>query len=99
MHLDLPACPISLRYIVSCSAWTKPSTKRSARRCVGCAALAEKAGDEPALVWTPRVWRREQSARSLCDVCITTDKNRCLGGIELKWVVVVDLDQQFLLSQ
>jgi len=38
------------------------------------------AGGELAWPWTPRAWRRERSARSLCGACIITGKNRCRGG-------------------
>ena len=57
------------------------STARSARRCAGCAARAEKDGGEPAWRSMRRAWRRERSARSLCGACIITGKNRCRGGI------------------
>src|SRR5579872_2391617 len=78
---DSPACPISLRCIVSCSGCTSnPSTKRSARPYVGCAALAERPATTP-WAWTRRAWHRERSARSLCVACTITARNPCPGGI------------------
>ena len=41
----------------------------------------EKVGAGHAWVWTPRVWRKERSARSSCVACTITAKSRCRGGI------------------
>jgi len=44
--------------VLAAAGRTKPSTKPSVIRCAGCAALVEKADDEPVSAWTPRVGSR-----------------------------------------
>jgi hypothetical protein len=96
---DSPACPISRRCNGSCSVWTiQSSTTWLARRCVGCSAVAAKAGNEPAWAWTPRVWRKERVHFFVRRLHHHLQKP-LPWRYGLKWVVVQDLDQQFLLSQ
>jgi hypothetical protein len=94
------ACPTSQPCIAFCNAsTTRRSTGRSARRCAGCAARAEKDGERA---------RVAVDATGLAQGAVSTFFVRRLhphGQKPLPWrhwlkgVVVVDLDQQFLLSQ
>jgi len=40
-----------------------------------------------------------RGARFLCAACTPTPKNRCRGGMGLKWLTVVDLQRQLILAQ
>jgi Transposase domain (DUF772) len=52
-----------------------------ARRCAACAVRDVEAAVGLGWRWTQRDWHKALSARSLCDACIITGRNRCRGGI------------------